>query len=49
MMRELLRTFCENILRFLTIIGEKCCLLQNELILIGYPRSRRTSFGAIPY
>ena len=45
-MTEFFRMFCENILRFLIIIGMWSCLLQNELTLLGCPESRRISFDA---
>ena len=38
-MTEFFRTFGENILRFLIIIGMWSCLLQNELTLLSCPKS----------
>jgi len=49
MMREFLRTFCEKILKFFTIIVELSRSLQNESIWIYFHGSQHTSSVVIPY
>ena len=45
-MTEFFQMFCENILRFLIIIGMWGHLLQNKLTLLGCPESWHISFDA---
>jgi len=46
MITEFFQTFCENILRFLIIIGVWNHSLQNELTLLGCPKSQHISSDA---